>query len=517
MAETIYSLGRLIEKLGTVVSVFMLMILLTAGCLGGVPKASETPHDAPVPDRFEVIDADIPLTYYGEVDGVFIGYQPATHNIALKAREAFYDYSKTGNASSLKKGLHLVDYLIRNATYRKNSTVMVWEYPFPWPSYNMSSGWIGALSQAGILKALLLAYQATGDERYLEYSKKNLNAFSISLSEGGLRAERRDKGEVYYWYPEYARENPPYVLNGFITALLWIKEYHDATGGTLAKEIYEDGLKALIHFLPSYDKEGWSYYDALGHVSNEHYHKMHVEQLQSLYRATGNPLFLQYHERWSKGRADRPNAARVWIEIHDVGANYDLKDLKKIVEVIDKHQNAYDRVVLFVIPNYGGSNLFHEDAEFSEYLKTLESRGYLLGQHGYTHEGNEFAVGRTKAEEIIKRGMDEFRLNGFERPRIFLAPRWNYTDESMEVAQGYFDEVYMDNGIYFNKTFVRHLVHEYTNDSLSMDYRATLVYAKADYEESREVFRLSMHLAFAASEDHLGFLDAFFAWVEARN
>ncbi|MEE8322422.1 MAG: D-glucuronyl C5-epimerase family protein, partial [Candidatus Bathyarchaeia archaeon] len=391
-----------------------------------------------------------------------------------------------------------------------------WEYPFPWPSYNLSEGWIGSLSQAGILKVFLLAYQFTNDEKYLVAAKKNLNAFSTDFGDGGLRVARIDNGGVYYWYPEYASNDPPYVLNGFITALLWIKEFYDVTGYAQAKKVYENGLEGLIHYLPSYDDSGWSYYDGIGHTSSEHYHKMHVTQLQSLYNVTGYPIFLHYNERWKEGKIDKPtNSSQVWIEIHDVGANYDLDELKKVITTLEKYPGAYDRIVLFVIPNYGDENPFHESPEFSDYIKTLESSGYLLGQHGYTHDGREFAVDREDAEDIVKLGIGEFFLSGFKDPKIFLAPRWNYTEESIGVAQRYFDEVYMDNGIYFEDTFTRYLVHEYTNSSIRMDYKAQLEQAKKDYGESKGIFRLSMHLKFASSQDHLDFLDEFLPWIES--
>ena len=248
--------------------------------------------------KYEVIEAQIPVTYYGTVDGVYLGYQIAPHNVALKARESFYSYRKTRNESELKYALFLTEYLISTATLQKNGSFIIWQYSFEWPPYNISREWTGSLAQAGSLKVFLLAYQATGDKRYLEFAEKALAAFEVEVSQEGLLVLRNNN---FYWYPEYAIESPPFVLNGFITTLLWIKEYHDTTGNMAAKKLYDEGMQSLIHYLPDYDMGNWSYYDALGHRASEHYHRMHVEQMLSLYKLTGERIFLEYHERWKKG------------------------------------------------------------------------------------------------------------------------------------------------------------------------------------------------------------------------
>ncbi len=141
---------------------------------------------------------------------------------------------------------------------------------------------------------LALLISQGGYKTYLIYAKKALKAFEIDVSERGLRVKR----EGYTLYPEYAKEDPPYVLNGFITALIWIKEYGDSTNSTRAKKIYNEGLKALIHFLPRYNAEGWSYYDAQEKLASKKYHRIHVQLMEMMFNLTGERIFLEYYNLW---------------------------------------------------------------------------------------------------------------------------------------------------------------------------------------------------------------------------
>lgn len=252
-------------------------------------------------DKYGVAEHDIPLTYYGYIDNKFIGYQIAMHNVALKSREYFYDYFETKNKSYLNKALFLVNFMISSAKPRKNNILLL-ENNFYWPPYDLSPPWSGAIVQAGFIKSLMLAYKATGDEAYLKIAEFALNAFEHGIDECGIVYLREGrKKEKYYWYPEYAGNSPPFVLNGFITSLIWIKEYYDETKSEKAKRIYERGLKSLIHFLPEYSTEdNWSYYDAEKRRANLHYHKLHIEQMKALYNMTGEKIFLSYAEKWEK-------------------------------------------------------------------------------------------------------------------------------------------------------------------------------------------------------------------------
>ncbi len=264
------------------------------------------------PKPFSVENVNILVTYYGTINGKYIGYQITPHNVNDEARKSFYKYFELKDKNPkeaekyLKRGLFLTEYLISQADEEKvevngkNITFIVWRYNFEFPLYNLSKGWRGALCQAGCLKTLYLAYEVTGDKRYLNYANLALNAFKVPVEKGGLLKIRYYKNNSYYWFPEYASENPPYVLNGFITATLWIGEFGNKTGNVDALYLYKEGLKSIKTFLPMYDAGDWSYYDALGHRCNRHYEHLHKLQMLWLYNKTKDEIYLKYYKKWKE-------------------------------------------------------------------------------------------------------------------------------------------------------------------------------------------------------------------------
>jgi len=78
--------------------------------------------------------------------------------------------------------------------------------------------------------------------------------------------------------------------------------------------LYQTGLKSLETLLPKFDIDYWSLY----HISNEgpsnpaavHYHRLHIAQLEVMYRITGNELFKEYSSSWEKYLNGRFNALR---------------------------------------------------------------------------------------------------------------------------------------------------------------------------------------------------------------
>lgn len=285
----------------------LILVITFSACIQSSPNQINEKNDSNVgnsiipPKKYSIIEADTPLTYYGNVDGVELGYQIAPHNVAMKSLEAFYEYHNTGNESYKKRGLYLADWLLEHATYRDNGNFVVWVYDYPWPSYDLKPGWTGSLNQATIIKALTFAYLYSGDNKYTDMIGKSLNAFDVEVKDGGLKILREDKGKIYVWYPEYAKENPPYVLNGFITVIIRLREYYLITTDKKAEKLYQEGLVSLEHYLPDYDAGNKkSYYDALGNLANDHYHEMHVAQLDSLYQYTKNPIFKEYKEKWER-------------------------------------------------------------------------------------------------------------------------------------------------------------------------------------------------------------------------
>jgi len=150
----------------------------------------------------------------------------------------------------------------------------------------------------------LRAYQLTQNDRYREVAEKALIPFKIPFEDGGVTAFT-DWGP---FYEEYTSSVPILVLNGMIFSLCGIYDFvrvfpdHEP-----AKYIFNEGIKTLTKILPEYDINFWSKYN-LCHAewypeidpATIAYQRLHVTQLNALYKMTGEEIFKQYAERFNK-------------------------------------------------------------------------------------------------------------------------------------------------------------------------------------------------------------------------
>ena len=235
-------------------------------------------------------DSGVPVQHYS-----FAGPQRNPLFVAGQALSHLRRYERTGDEKDRQIAFNCVNWLVENAVQR--GSYAIYEHAFAVPLYGLPPGWRSALSQGFALLAILRAYEMTGEDRYLVLSKRVLNAFSVEIADGGITDKTESRG---WWYEEYASERvePPRVLNGMISALFALQEYYESTGDERAKYLFDQGVLALVDALPGYDKGGYSYYDREGHLSGGEYHKMHISQLDSLYKLTGVEVFRAYSQRW---------------------------------------------------------------------------------------------------------------------------------------------------------------------------------------------------------------------------
>ncbi len=243
-----------------------------------------------------VIDDDgIPLVNYGFIDAKYVGEQRNPVTTSHKIFEYYLDYKKTGNETSKLYLINNANWLVSNSKIQGNYSILY--YNFSWPTYEMPNPWRSGMAQGLALTALTNAHEITNDSRYLVSSNLLLNSFFVEIKNGGVTIKSSDDG---WWYEEYAHENgqESRVLNGMMHALIGINEYYQYTNETKAKFLFEKGVDALTNELPSYDKEGRTYYDALGKVANEKYHNAHVSLTETLYGITNDAVFKKYYQKW---------------------------------------------------------------------------------------------------------------------------------------------------------------------------------------------------------------------------
>lgn len=208
----------------------------------------------------------------------------------------------------------------------------------------------------------------------------------------------------------------------------------------------------------------------------------------------------------------------VWIEIHDVSPAWKYWRLEQILNVTETHPQAYSKVVLFVIPNHGDMLPLRAYPDFTHHLQLLADKGYIIGVHGYSHivlEKYEFNTTLIQAKVLIDNAKKEFEDSGMKLPNYFAPPGWITSPEVSTYLKENFDYVYYGDYVVTPSGTVQYVSHEYT--AFTENATASLIQAKKDFLETDEdVFRLTIHLYSANTEEGLKFLDEFLKWVESE-
>lgn len=216
-------------------------------------------------------DLSVPIIDYGSVDGIFIGKQRNPVIISSAALSYFENY-ENGDESSSQLFLNCADWLVNNSVIYGNYSIL--EYEFPWLIYNMHPPWRSGMAHGMAIQALIRAHSLTSDVKYMDCAKKLLNSFFVEVEDGGVTYKTSTCG---WWYEEYADKGgkESKVLNGMMFAMIGIYEYYEYTEDLDAKYLFDQGVISLKTSLPNYDKDGYSYYDALGDPAGK-YHRIHI-------------------------------------------------------------------------------------------------------------------------------------------------------------------------------------------------------------------------------------------------
>ena len=239
------------------------------------------------------------------------GVQRKVYNPLIAANGGLLYYRDLENFVNTEKSeqyfLNTADWLVENSINKSNELrsgeeYAVWEYDFPWRFY----GWVeppyySALAQAESIYVLALAYDLTGDERYLTTANKAMKAFFVDYDAGGIATEETHDGSSMFLQilakPGFVKT---YVLNGHTQALIFLWRYYELTNDANAKSIFDKGVNYLKDNLWKYDTGSWSSYDLLDNLATLEYHKAEISQLKELYEITGEDIFNEYADRFEK-------------------------------------------------------------------------------------------------------------------------------------------------------------------------------------------------------------------------
>jgi hypothetical protein len=157
------------------------------------------------------------------------------------------------------------------------------------------------------------------NDKYMELAKEILNSFYIDTKDGGFTYKSDKDG---WWYEEYASrmsDTQSYFLNGFLSTLIHLNQYHEYTKYPSGKFLFDKGVEALRNDSHMYDVnkseyQGYSLYDRLGKLQGESYHKYQVALLSTLLKVTYDAELKKYHDKWESYNGPFPKKVPLEIE-----------------------------------------------------------------------------------------------------------------------------------------------------------------------------------------------------------
>jgi len=234
------------------------------------------------------------LDYKGKIG---LQYNPIA--IAQYGLGNFNLYKRNNSQERLSKVLKTADWLRDNL--EKNSFgIYVWNHKFDWEYFKvLKAPWYSALAQGQGISLLVRAYTETDRTDYLEAASRAFKSLLTETDKGGVLFIDDDNN---WWLEEYIVNPPTHILNGFIWALWGVYDYIGLTQDNEARELWDNCVNTLEKNLKRFDTGFWSLYDLVDtrirNVASNFYHKLHIVQLEVLYRLTGEKIFKEYKEKW---------------------------------------------------------------------------------------------------------------------------------------------------------------------------------------------------------------------------
>lgn len=247
------------------------------------------------------------------IDGVEYAHPVNTVHYAL------FKYNKyifTGENHFLEEFLDISDSLLEDM--KPNGSL---EYGFEYKDYVTKTyfkpGWISCMAQGEAISVYARAFAITRDYKYYEGAKKSYSFMFTPKEDGGCLATLEDLDtrfsnniflEEYITYPKNH-----YTLNGYMFSMIGVydilslmEEERDIYQ-YVVREDFVDLISTLKIVLPYYDLDNFSSYD-LAHITmpeyrlfpdvSAKYHKIHICQLDLLYKVTGDKMLMKYRNKF---------------------------------------------------------------------------------------------------------------------------------------------------------------------------------------------------------------------------
>lgn len=225
-----------------------------------------------------------------------------TH-VAMYALGHLETYRRTQSDGNLARFCICADWLVES-----QQADGAWPVNAPKKEFGLAAPFRSAMVQGLAISVLVRAAHALNNPGYAASAERGLLPFDRKVGDGGVTTFH-DAGP---FYEEYPCQPPCHVLNGCIYALLGMHDLN-REGSSDASRRFDSGIRTLAAWLPRYDMGTWSRYhlpEAPTNPATVAYHRLHINQLATLYGLTSVPVFLEYRDRWQAYLNKRSNALR---------------------------------------------------------------------------------------------------------------------------------------------------------------------------------------------------------------
>ncbi len=252
--------------------------------------------DQPLISKFDGNGIPVNRTYVDVTDKEYVYFPISIGQMGLAV---FHTYLRTKKEEDRQRFLRFAEWFSDEKNYLdKGSAGILWMTDVALPQYRNDGPWQSAFAQSRAISILTRAYQLTGKGEYALKSARALPAFTTEVRDGGVTSYT----EYGPFYEEYTAGAPTLVLNGMIFALFGVCDRLRAfPEDRLAGRIFDEGIRTLEKILPEYDLGYWSRYNLCGapwypdvDPATIAYQRLHVAQLEVLYRISGKNTFREY-------------------------------------------------------------------------------------------------------------------------------------------------------------------------------------------------------------------------------
>ncbi len=257
-------------------------------------------------DEYSFDSDGLPRVDYG--GNIGLKYNPIT--ISQFGLHHFSFREELDYKHSTHLAMHCADWLVENARSWKNGT-LAWIMDFQLPLYGPKPPWISGMAQGEAVSLLLRAYQETRNEKYVDIAEQAIQTFLYPVLNQGVTDYIDNNSPVFQEYPAMPA---PHVLNGFIFALLGVKDFALYSNESQWNDLANKGANTILEHWQKWDMGFWTRYDlfTIKRPASHMYHELHVRQMLALGRVFQNNRFLEIAERWKKMQ-DKPFNHVLWL------------------------------------------------------------------------------------------------------------------------------------------------------------------------------------------------------------